>query len=301
MTCELCQKEKTIKNSHIIPKFFFDWLKETSVTGKLRISVTPQKREQDGPKAPLLCNKCEKIFSVWENSFSKNTFKPYVNDILDSSGNIQSDKNFLYDEKLLKFVISVQFRVLLTRNRKEQLSDKHEETIAKTIEQWRDYLLSNSNLTGSNRSYIFFLTSVFALSTEEEYDPSQINWFIHRTFFKDVIFKESRLGVLTKLGPIILYTSLIPNQAKGMGLQMIHKRGSIDIRNSGHIPDRAIDSYIFQTKYKVTTGIKYSKKQEAVIERDWLRKGANAKARKIFEQDLDIYMKQKEINKLEDE
>jgi len=300
MNCELCQKEKAIENSHIIPKFFFDWLKDTSVTGKIRTSVTPQKREQDGPKVPLLCDKCEKIFSVWENTFSKDIFKPYVNNILDSSGNIQLDENFIYDENLLKFIISVQFRVLLTRNSKEKLSYNHEETIANTIEKWRNYLLSNSNLTGDNRSYLFFLTSVFALSTVEEYDPSRINWFIHRTFFKDIIYKQTRLGVLTKLGPIILYTSLIPNQAKGMGLQMIHKRGNIDIKNSGHISDRALDSYIYQTKYKVASSMKLSDKQEAIIEKDWLSKSSSAKAQKIFEQDLDIYMTQREINKLEE-
>lgn len=298
MICALCQKEKTIENSHVIPKFFFDWLKTTSVTGKLRNSVTPQKREQDGPKVPLLCKKCETIFSIWENSFSKNIFKPYVEEILDTSGNIQSNKNFLYNEHLLKFVISVQFRVLLTYD-KEELSGKQQKTITKTIKQWRNYLLSNSNSTGNNRSYMFFLTSVFALSTEEEYDPSRINWFIHRTFFKDIIYNQSRLGILTKLGPIILYTSLIPDKIKGMGSQMIHKKGSIDISNSRNIPDKEIATYIFHTKYKVFSNIAYSEKQEKIIIKDWQSKGAKAKSRDILAQDLNIHMIQKEINKLE--
>jgi hypothetical protein len=301
MLCKLCQKEKAIENSHIIPKFFFDWLKATSVTGKIRVSVNPQKREQDGPKVPLLCKNCEKNFSIWEKYFAENIFKPYVNNILDDIGNLKNDENLSYDENLLKFVISVQFRILLTRNTKESLSPKHENKIKETIEQWREYLLSNTKLTGDNRSYIFFLTSIFALSIDESYDPSRLNWFIHRTFFKDIIFKNSRLGILTKLGPIIIYTSLIPDKAKGMGIQMIHKKGIIDIKNSSDIPDRGIDSYIYQTKYKVSTDIKYSEKQESIIAQDWLNKGSNAQARKIFEQDLRIYMTQKEINKFEDD
>lgn len=225
MLCKLCQKEKAIENSHIIPKFFFDWLKETSVTGKIRVSVKPQKREQDGPKVPLLCKNCEKNLSVYEKYFAENIFKPYVYDILDDTGNLKNDEILSYDENLLKFAISVQFRVLLTRNAKEPLSSKHEDEIKKIIEQWREYMLSKTESTGNHRSYLFFLTSIFALSVDESYDPSRLNWFIHRTFFKDIIFKGLRLGILTKLGPIIIYTSLIPDKTKGMGLQMIHKKG----------------------------------------------------------------------------
>jgi hypothetical protein len=300
MSCALCHKQKKLVDSHIIPKFFFDWLKKTSVTGKIRTSEIPQKREQDGPKSPLLCNECEAIFSVWEGYFSKNIFKPYVNKILDDSGNTQVVENLEYNDNLLRFIISIQFRIL-SLDKKENLTNKHKEIIKKTTIQWREYLLSTKESTGNGRSYMFFLTSVFALSTAEEYDPSRINWFIHRTSFTDIIYTHSRLGILAKLGPIIIYTSLAPNKAKGMGLQMIHKKGILDIKNRRKIEDKSIENYIFQKKYKVATDINFSEKQQAKIEQDWINKGENAKARKIFEQDLDIYMAQKEINKLEDE
>lgn len=77
--CKYCKENEAIKNSHIIPSFIFEWLKDTSPTGFIRNTVNPNKREQDGPKSPLLCNSCEVNFSEVENSFKKETFSKLAN------------------------------------------------------------------------------------------------------------------------------------------------------------------------------------------------------------------------------
>ncbi|ALQ09867.1 MULTISPECIES: hypothetical protein [Pseudoalteromonas] len=77
--CKYCKKNEAIENSHIIPSFIFKWLKKTSPTGFIRATNEPNKREQDGPKSPLLCNDCEVEFSEVENCFKKETFSKLAN------------------------------------------------------------------------------------------------------------------------------------------------------------------------------------------------------------------------------
>ena len=50
-TCKLCKNEvEKLELSHIIPKFIFNDLKQTSITGKMRESKQVNKRIQDGLK-----------------------------------------------------------------------------------------------------------------------------------------------------------------------------------------------------------------------------------------------------------
>ena len=77
--CKYCNKNEAIENSHIIPSFIYKWLKETSPTGFIRATNEPNKREQDGPKSPLLCNTCEVRFSDIENAFKKEAFSKIAN------------------------------------------------------------------------------------------------------------------------------------------------------------------------------------------------------------------------------
>ena len=77
--CKYCEKEEAIENSHIIPSFIYKWIKDTSPTKALRATNNPNKRKQDGYKSALLCQKCEEIFSQYENDFKKNIFNKIAN------------------------------------------------------------------------------------------------------------------------------------------------------------------------------------------------------------------------------
>lgn len=65
--------------SHGIPKFVYQWIKETSPTPYLRSSDNVNKREQDGPKEYLLCEKCEGNLSLMETEFAEKAFKKIAN------------------------------------------------------------------------------------------------------------------------------------------------------------------------------------------------------------------------------
>ena len=69
--CALCLQERQLRDSHIIPKFVFDYLKRTSATGFLRFSDRPNRRAQDGMTAALLCDECEQRLSVFEKYFAE--------------------------------------------------------------------------------------------------------------------------------------------------------------------------------------------------------------------------------------
>ncbi|MGD9969012.1 MAG: hypothetical protein AB7S65_01025 [Sulfuricurvum sp.] len=77
--CKYCGEGEAIKNSHIIPSFIYQWLKDTSPTGFIRATDKPNKRQQDGTKSALLCKKCEKDFSEVENAFKKDLFTKLAN------------------------------------------------------------------------------------------------------------------------------------------------------------------------------------------------------------------------------
>ena len=62
--CALCASTSELQASHIIPRFVFDWLRDTSATGHFRSSQIPDLRVQDGLKPRMLCKRCEQLFST---------------------------------------------------------------------------------------------------------------------------------------------------------------------------------------------------------------------------------------------
>jgi hypothetical protein len=104
--CALCYEELKLMKSHIVPKFVFNYLKKTSLTGKFRDPTNFNKRLQDGPKYKLLCENCEQLFSESERYFSENIFSPYIHDV---------KMKLKYDYNLKYFIESIHWRFLLTQ------------------------------------------------------------------------------------------------------------------------------------------------------------------------------------------
>src|ERR1035437_4486865 len=100
--CLLCQNQRALRKSHLIPKYIFKWLKDTG-SGHLRSCENLNLRIQDGPKHHLLCQDCKDLFSGFETYFAKQIFYPIVN---------EGATIFCYNEKLQKFVISVLWRLI---------------------------------------------------------------------------------------------------------------------------------------------------------------------------------------------
>lgn len=100
--CRLCQKPSLLKESHIIPKFVFNWIKNTG-NGRLRNLSQVNVPIQDGFKEHLLCGECEGRLEKLETLFSRTIFHPFL------KGERQV---FHYDQWLYLFAISLFWRVL---------------------------------------------------------------------------------------------------------------------------------------------------------------------------------------------
>src|SRR5262245_14566714 len=100
--CRLCHDEAPLQLSHVLPAFVTRWLRETSV-GHIRMVETPNRRVQDGPKAHLLCTKCEQVFSGWEKAFAERIFEPFH-----ASG--VGETRVRYQDWALEFATSVSWR-----------------------------------------------------------------------------------------------------------------------------------------------------------------------------------------------
>lgn len=140
--CRLCLQSKELQESHIIPRFVYSWLRETSATGHMRITHTPNLRVQDGVKRKLLCWDCEQLFGGWEKQFADSIFYPYQE---------ESTVPLRYTQFLLKFATSLAWRVLLFHCEESQLSHYSEEQLIqaeKVGEVWREFLRNERSNPG---------------------------------------------------------------------------------------------------------------------------------------------------------
>jgi hypothetical protein len=133
--CKLCNKEKKLMESHIIPKFVYRWMKQTG-TGRLRQGLLVNKPIQDGKKEVLLCQDCEQEFCKREDWFKKYVFISFINN---------RNTTFYPSDNLKYFAISLLWRVLIyfkDDGNKYKFKDKLDEAEI----EWRKYLYENENL-----------------------------------------------------------------------------------------------------------------------------------------------------------
>jgi len=232
LRCRLCLNEADLLDSHIVPAFVFKWIKDTSATGYLRGSANPNKRMQDGSKEEFLCSECEQRFSILEKAFAERIFVRYVTEDLNERGVARGSPKFEYKEWLLQFAVSVQWRVA-ERSRhdqrlKESVSEKDRQRIDLAAETWRQYLLGHRSDTGKYDHHLIFLQSLSgAMGRIPDYIEDWIDVYLLRATDATVVGSASHLGVYSKLGPIALYTSIIPKTLSKMKNTRIHKRGTI--------------------------------------------------------------------------
>ena len=133
--CKLCHKEKELQESHIIPKFVYNWMKQTG-TGRFRQGLNINKPLQDGIKVHLLCRDCELEFSKREDWFKKNIFSRFIN---------KDQTTFIPSDNLEYFAVSLLWRVLVFF-KDDGNSYKFQEKLNEVEQEWRKYLYENEDL-----------------------------------------------------------------------------------------------------------------------------------------------------------
>jgi len=195
--CRLCGKNTTLRESHIIPSFVYKWLKETSGTGFIRFGHAPNLRTQDGIKSYLLCDNCEGLFNSWETEFANNIFHPL------NKGECLS---FSYNAWLLKFAVSVSWRVLtffIEDNDINHFPPTLQEKSNSALLKWKDFLLGKCP---NPEKYEQHMLPFDRLASFEYPDmPSNINRYILRTVDIDAVkIGEDNGFVYSKMGRIVL-------------------------------------------------------------------------------------------------
>lgn len=143
--CALCGERKILQKSHLVSKFMSDWVKKTSLTGKLRNASNPNSRQQDGEKEKMLCFECEQRFSKREKIFSRDIFKEIIDNKI-KNGKVVTDDD-------IYFCVSIIWRCfMITKStiKLNELSIEEKERIDLFLEECRKYLMEEKNILNYN-------------------------------------------------------------------------------------------------------------------------------------------------------
>ncbi len=258
--CALCLKTTELKLSHIVPKFVWRWLKESSASS-IRSSREPDLRIQDGLKIHLLCAECEQRFSDWEKRFAEKVFLP----LNDPEAVIEP---IHYEEWALKFAVSVSWRVLTFFNLKGHASDfspRQNELADVALETWRKFLLGEVSNPGNFEQH---LHPVDVLTNYEGPKiSSYLNRYLLRTIDVDVISTSDSTYVYIKMCRLILFGRIeekYPRKWKGMQLHL--RKGDIRPRTYYCAPGWVAD-YLSRKADETKNALEsVSPKQQAIID-----------------------------------
>lgn len=203
MKCALCEQEEELRVSHIIPKFAYDYLKETSFTKRILTATKPNIPFQDGTKYKTLCAKCENNFSIYENTFCRRIFKPYHH-----ASNLASLR---YGEWLTKFIIFTHWKILychlrgITGAKQTGLSLKEKRLLEKTEYRWRQYLLGSIRSPKNLLNCIFFGSYISDCNGFNDL-PKGLNRYLGRAIDATLVQDQQRkeLWIYSKLVKIIM-------------------------------------------------------------------------------------------------
>jgi hypothetical protein len=213
--CALCEQNRDLRESHIIPKFVGRWIKRSSETRKFRAPDAPRRRKQDIYKQPLLCGECEQRFSSVESTFSSEIFRPFLDD-----GQEMID----YGSWLLEFAVSEAWRVGIV-HRTEIASQFHAlaADMDLALREWADFLLKKRPDPGSRQHYLLLLSSSSVPATETS--PSAYEWFLMRAVDGAPVAKDGELFIYTKLPGLALVSAVTPPAVGVLAGHEIHHTG----------------------------------------------------------------------------
>jgi len=225
--------------SHIIPKFVVKQDLLTSATGFLRKSSVINKREQDGPKAKLLCIECEARLNEWETPVANNVYLPWANRL---------NPRPQYGPWMLKFAVSVSWRAMkwYVAHPKFSVSSEGRKTIDSAMMTWMDVLLGKRTHPEQYEQHVILFDYIEEHHGSFDFPPN-INRFLTRGLHINMAVRDGmpyfiyiKMGKMTLLGFINVK---VRKQWKGTKIHVKEGElgGNINVPQSffGYLKERA--------------------------------------------------------------
>lgn len=228
--CKYCKEKEAIRNSHIIPSFVYKWIKETAATGYMRNNCEPNLRQQDGPKAPLLCVDCEKLFSKVENSFKKDYFTKVAN------YQNQCPEIVNITPEIIKCIYTIAWRVLANEYYFPIESEYTEEEVARI-----PFLLEDMKRSIGRSDFSTYKTHIIPCTRDvlTRLELPQIDWH----FYERSAIAESKIWdnwerfiVFIKIPFSIIVFEIVPNNSDPWIGTQLEGNNCIALSRIGSVP-----------------------------------------------------------------
>ena len=244
--CRLCQQDRPLQNSHIIPRFVSKWLLKSSPTRGLRDLHTPNRRREDTPTVPFLCSDCEGIFSPWESRFAAEIFLPlHLN-----------QKNFFhYGSWGLKFAASVVWRVLTeSLEHGPGRSTLEQSRVARVAEQtWRSFVLEK--VRHPDRFEVHAIPLDVVSARHDAAVSPFLNRYLLRAAWAEVIIGKKEVLVYAKLCRILLVGHVIvEDQSRWRTSRLSVSHGTLD-RDRGYYLPISLQEYMNQCAMRTANAL----------------------------------------------
>ncbi len=221
--CALCAARTALRESHIIPAFVFRYLKDTSITGAMRSSDTPNLRSQDGWKPRMLCGGCEQRFGTWEKQAAERLFVPLHDGVAD---------RFTYGSWFLPFATSVVWRVLqayvLGDPEMSEMPEVIRPRVHQALKSWRAFLLGEARHTGGFEVHAIPLHLIEGGDVESF--PPNINRYFRRVVELDIPGSTETSFVYAKLMRLGLFGVIVERPGEPWkGGKIVRKQGTFGV------------------------------------------------------------------------
>lgn len=232
MICELHKENSELRESHIIPKFVYKWMKKTG-TSRLRQVKNINIPIQDGIKKYMLCQDCENLFSKPEKWFSENAFYPYLKD---NSFNLPNNDNLKY------FITSVLWRVL--KYFKDDGNDYNfKPNLDKAENIWKNYLLNNIPISEYNNIHLILVDNSTFINKESDL-------YFSRAVDIDIAENDEICFIYAKFSKFIIIGEIIGFNDKSFEKTNISKEKEFSSSNQEINDIRILD--FFKSRIKET-------------------------------------------------
>ena len=274
--CKLCDDEKQLCESHIIPKFIYRWIKSTSPTSYMRKMSNPDIRIQDGHKYHLLCKECEDKFSKYEKLFSQKHFHPSIDELR---------TNIDYKDEIFYFVSSILWRFLIVNIDRYKDSPYYEKLLI-CESQLKCFLIEFK--------YPYDFDRVYVMLTNYVYDAPDhlkgLNQFFTRTIDSQIIYDEECCFFYLQI-PFFIF------------IGDIHGIKEIDFENSKIHPSGGnFNTYLMkalsdpiasfmENRIKFIDNMKVSEKQQNIIQNDFKKNLDKINEKKGFQTVIIDYLR----------